>query len=110
MQMFVGVETVYLHREPVDFRKSINGLSVIVESTMQLSALSGALFLFCNRRRDKVKLLYWDQSGFCLWYKRNQWGVRPSQVDNSNGCKPRAGKGGHPPGSNHRAGGGNSKC
>ena len=40
----------------------------------------------------------------------NQWGVRPSQVDNSNGCKPRAGKGGHPPGSNHRAGGGNSKC
>ena len=44
------------------------------------------------------------------WALTNQWGVRPSQVDNSNGCKPRAGKGGHPPGSNHRAGGGNSKC
>ena len=70
MQMFVDVGAVYLHREVVDFRKSINGLSVIVESEMKLSALSGALFLFCNRRRDKLKCLYWDQSGFALWYKR----------------------------------------
>lgn len=70
MQMFREVSLVYLHRAPVDFRKSINGLSVIVESEMVLSPLSGALFVFCNRKRDKLKLLYWDCSGFALWYKR----------------------------------------
>jgi len=70
MQMFIDVSTVYLHRDPVDFRKSINGLSMIVENDMALSALSGALFLFCNKKRDKLKLLYWDKTGFALWYKR----------------------------------------
>lgn len=70
MQMFIEVSAVYLHREPVDFRKSINGLSVIAESDMGVLPMSGALFLFCNRRRDKIKILYWDKSGFCLWYKR----------------------------------------
>ena len=68
--MFREVMAVYLHRDPVDFRKSINGLSVIVESAMVLSPLSGALFVFCNGRRDKLKCLYWDRSGFALWYKR----------------------------------------
>jgi transposase len=70
MQMFRQVSAVYLHRAPVDFRKSINGLSVIVESEMLLSPVSGALFVFCNKKRDKLKLLYWDNSGFALWYKR----------------------------------------
>ena len=70
MQMFREVPAVYVHRDPVDFRKSINGLSVIVEAEMGLSPLSGALFVFCNRKRDKLKLLYWDKSGFALWYKR----------------------------------------
>ena len=68
--MFVDVGAVYLHRAPVDFRKSINGLSVIVESEMALPPLSGALFVFCNKKRDKLKLLYWDKTGFALWYKR----------------------------------------
>ncbi len=75
MQMFVDVGAVYLHRKPVDFRKSINGLSIIVESEMALSPLSGALFVFCNKKRDKLKLLYWDKSGFALctsdWSRRN---------------------------------------
>jgi len=70
MQMFVDVDAVYLHRDPVDFRKSINGLSIIVESDMALPALGGALFVFCNKKRDKLKLLYWDKTGFALWYKR----------------------------------------
>ncbi|MDA9003857.1 IS66 family insertion sequence element accessory protein TnpB [bacterium] len=61
---------LYLHREPVDFRKSINGLSVIVESTMKLNPFSGACFVFCNKGRDKLKVLYWDNTGFALWYKR----------------------------------------
>ena len=70
MKMFAEPPAIYLHKQPVDFRKSINGLSVIVEEHMQLSSFSGALFVFCNRQRDKIKVLYWDQTGFCLWYKR----------------------------------------
>jgi len=61
---------VYLHREPVDFRKAINGLSVIVEQSMALSLFDDAVFVFCNKRRDKLKILYWDKTGFCLWQKR----------------------------------------
>ena len=61
---------VHLHRDPVDFRKSINGLSVIVEEAMGLSPFTPGLFVFCNRRRDKLKVLYWDNTGFALWYKR----------------------------------------
>ena len=62
--------TIYLHRDPVDFRKSINGLSVIVDEAMGLSPFDSAVFVFCNRRRDKLKVLYWDNTGFALWYKR----------------------------------------
>ena len=68
--MLPDMEAVYLHREPVDFRKSINGLSLIVEQQMQLSPFTQALFVFCNKRRDKLKVLYWDNTGFALWYKR----------------------------------------
>lgn len=62
--------TVYLHREYVDFRKAINGLSQIVQDNMGMDVFSPGLFVFCNKRRDKLKVLYWDQTGFCLWQKR----------------------------------------
>ena len=65
-----GFPAVYLHREVVDFRKSINGLACIVEATFELPVMSGALFVFCNKSRDKIKILYWDKTGFALWYKR----------------------------------------
>jgi transposase len=68
--MFVDVPDVYLCSEFVDFRKSINGLAGIVEAELELSVLSGALFVFCNKGKDKLKLLYWDNTGFALWYKR----------------------------------------
>ncbi|EMH1995367.1 IS66 family insertion sequence element accessory protein TnpB, partial [Acinetobacter baumannii] len=48
----------------------INGLSLLVEQEMQLSPFSGALFVFCNQQRTRLKVLYWDSTGFCLWYKR----------------------------------------
>lgn len=70
MKMFIDVPEVYLCSQFVDFRKSINGLAGIVESELELSVLSGALFVFCNKGRDKLKLLYWDNTGFALWYKR----------------------------------------
>jgi transposase len=70
MKMFVDTGAIYLHRDAVDFRKSINGLVVIVEQEMQLSPFSPALFVFCNKNRDRIKGLYWDETGFCLWYKR----------------------------------------
>ena len=70
MRMFVDTDSIYLHRDSVDFRKSINGLVMIVEQEMELSPFTPALFVFCNKNRDRVKVLYWDQTGFCLWYKR----------------------------------------
>ena len=70
MKMFVDVPEVFLYRDVVDFRKSINGLSVIVEQQMQLAPLDGSVYVFCNKGRDKLKILYWDKTGFALWYKR----------------------------------------
>lgn len=61
---------VYLHRDPVDFRKAINGLSLIVSESMALSPFDKALFVFCNKRRTQLKVLYWDETGFVLWQKR----------------------------------------
>lgn len=61
---------VYLASGFVDFRKGINGLSVLVEQRLNLNPFSEYLFVFCNKRRDKIKILYWEQNGFCLWQKR----------------------------------------
>lgn len=61
---------VYLCRDPVDLRKSIQGLSVLVEQGLGLDPFAARLYVFCGRRRDKVKILYWERSGFVLWYKR----------------------------------------
>ena len=65
-----GDVAVYLYRGPVDMRKSIDGLSLLVEQAMALSPFEPALFVFCNRQRDKIKLLHWERNGFVLWYKR----------------------------------------
>jgi transposase len=62
--------TVLLCRAPVDFRKSINGLSILVEEALGQDPFSPQLFVFINRKHDKVKILYWERSGFVLWYKR----------------------------------------
>jgi len=61
---------VYVAVGATDMRKSINGLSLLVEEHFQLDLFSGSLFAFCNRSRDRVKILYWDRNGFCLWLKR----------------------------------------
>jgi transposase len=61
---------VYLCREAVDFRKGINGLAALVQEALGHDPFSERLYVFCNRRRDRVKILYWERSGFCLWQKR----------------------------------------
>ena len=58
---------VYLACGHMDMRKSIDGLAVIVESSFELDPFDGALFVFCNRKRDRVKILEWDVDGF--WIK-----------------------------------------
>jgi transposase len=65
---------VYLYTHPVDMRKSFDGLSVLVMDVLEHNPLSGALFAFCNRRGDKIKVLYYDGQGLCLWYKRMERG------------------------------------
>lgn len=64
------VAAVYVCVDPVDFRKQINGLAAIVAEVLALDPFSEQLFVFTNRRRDRVKVLYWERSGFCLWMKR----------------------------------------
>lgn len=61
---------VFVASGNTDMRKSINGLSLLVEGAMSENPLSGSLFVFCNRKRTIIKLLYWDGTGFCLWQKR----------------------------------------
>ncbi|EGQ9759491.1 IS66 family insertion sequence element accessory protein TnpB [Vibrio parahaemolyticus] len=70
MKRMLSAPKIYLYRESVDFRKSINGLAAIIENDTDLPLGSGALFLFTNKQRDKVKVFYWDKTGFALWYKR----------------------------------------
>lgn len=62
--------SVYLCHEAVDFRKSINGLSILVEELLALDPFGQQLFVFRNRRRNMMKLLYWERNGFVLWLKR----------------------------------------
>lgn len=53
-----------------DFRKAINGLAGMVHDQMRLDPYSGNYFVFCNRTKTMLKILYWDSNGFCLWHKR----------------------------------------
>ncbi|EPM60432.1 ISPsy5, Orf1 [Pseudomonas syringae pv. actinidiae ICMP 19071] len=64
------VEKVYLYPKPVDFRKSIDGLAALVELDIKVAVFDPVLFVFLNRHRNRVKILYWERNGFCLWLKR----------------------------------------
>lgn len=65
---------IWLYTQPVDMRKSFDGLSVLVKSMLQEDPLSGQLFVFINRRRTQIKVLYFDRSGYCIWMKRLEQG------------------------------------
>ena len=65
---------IYMAIEPVDLRKGFDGLSAAVEAVFDRSVLDGHLFLFLNRRRDRIKILWWDRDGLAVFYKRLERG------------------------------------
>jgi transposase len=69
-----GAVRVHVYGQPVDMRKSFDGLYALARHVLGFDPLSGALFVFINRRGSQVKVLYWDRSGFCIWSKRLERG------------------------------------
>jgi transposase len=61
---------VFLHAGPTDLRKGFDALCGLVTTAFDQDPTSGHLFLFVNRRRDRLKILYWDRDGLAIWYKR----------------------------------------
>ena len=73
---------VYIASNALDMRKSFDGMSYLVSKELQQDVYSGSLFVFCNKRGDKIKIFYWDRNGYCCWYKRLERGVfRLPRVD-----------------------------
>ena len=80
---------VYLCLSPCDMRRSFDGLHALVRDHLQLDALAGHLYLFVNKRRDRLKILYWDRDGFAIWAKRLEEGnyAMPSAEPGSTGLE-----------------------
>ena len=74
MLSFSGQARIFLHKEPVSMRKSFEGLCIIVQNIFHAELTTGAYFAFFNRRRDCIKVLYWDGDGLAIWYKRLEKG------------------------------------
>jgi transposase len=69
-----SIEEVHLAPGATDLRKSIDGLAALVSAVFQLDPFSDQWFVFCNRQRDKLKILHWDHNGFWLYYRRLERG------------------------------------
>ncbi len=65
---------IWLYTQPTDMRKSFNGLCSLVSGVLAEKPTSGALFVFINRRKTHIKILYFDGSGYCIWFKRLEQG------------------------------------
>ncbi|MDY6827645.1 MAG: IS66 family insertion sequence element accessory protein TnpB [Bacillota bacterium] len=70
--MFIDLSKAKLFVKPgaTDMRKQQAGLAAVVQNIMKADPFTGSLYLFCNRRRNLLKVLYWEKNGFCLWQKR----------------------------------------
>lgn len=69
-----GSLKIWLYSHPVDMRKSIDCLSIIIAQQLEQNPCGSDVFVFHNGNRDKLKILYYDKNGFCLWYKRLERG------------------------------------
>ena len=69
-----GQVRVWLYTQPTDMRKSYDGLSALVKNTLHEDPANGHLFVFINRKRTQMKVLYFDRSGYCVWSKRLEQG------------------------------------
>lgn len=78
----LGPAKIYLYAKPADMRKSFNGLHAIVQSEFRRDIRSGDVFLFLNRRLDRIKLIHWDRDGLAIWMKRLERGTfqRPRRL------------------------------
>lgn len=61
---------IFIRPGHTDLRKAINGLSVLIQEEMENDPFSGSMYLFCNKDKRLLKIIYWDKNGFCLWQKR----------------------------------------
>jgi transposase len=76
-----GGVRVFLYGAPADMRKSYDGLSALTKNVLGEDPLSGNLFVFINRRRNQIKVLYFDRSGYCVWSKRLERGRFAASAD-----------------------------
>ncbi len=65
---------IFFFQKPIDMRKGLEGLSVLVEENCSGELMTGSYFVFINRRKDRMKVLYWDMDGFAIWWKRLEKG------------------------------------
>jgi transposase len=77
---------IFLARDAVDFRKAHDGLLAVVHEAFGADPFDGSLFVFLNRRRDRVKLLQWDRDGFWLHYKRLEQGTFRLRIEDGASC------------------------
>jgi transposase len=75
MLSFPAAIQVFLCTVPCDMRRSFDGLSMMAEHIVRANPLSGHLFVYCNKRTDRLKILYWDRDGWAIWYKRLEAGT-----------------------------------
>ena len=75
---------VYVAREPVDMRKSFDGLCYIIQQSLGKDPMHSSLYVFFNKTRDKVKIMFWDRNGHVIWYKRlNKGRFTPPRMVNT---------------------------
>ena len=93
MIMLPSAVRIFLCMRPTDLRKSFDGLTGLVQECFGQDPLTGHLFLFLNRRRDRIKILYFDRDGLAIWYKRLEVGSFQN-LEPMPGAAPLSGSGG----------------